>query len=308
MGLVQTKICSKCGRELPLTEVYFYKRKDNKNGFRTDCIECRGHDFRIPSNDPPIPNGYKKCHLCERVLPFALFNKCKSNNDGLQRKCNDCRRQHREENKEHIKDHHKQWRTQNPEKIKEYKQQNSENIKANKKQYRLEHKQEIADYNKKYRQEHKEYFRQKKKEHAPKFWQKNKERLRPYRVEWWKNHKELNCFYSQKRRSRAKEVETTLTLDQWEKIKSYFGNHCAYCGKGEGETLAKEHFIPLSKGGEFTHNNIVPACQTCNSSKRDKDFFEWYLKYRHYSKKREKAILKFLGYNEQGTQQPALMI
>ena len=49
---------------------------------------------------------------------------------------------------------------------------------------------------------------------------------------------------------------------------------CAYCG--EEKILHKDHFVPLSKGGEFTHNNVVPSCACCNVSKSNNDFFEWY--------------------------------
>mgnify|MGYP003489420683 CR=1 FL=1 len=78
-------------------------------------------------------------------------------------------------------------------------------------------------------------------------------------------------------------------------IKLEFNNKCAYCGKEK--PLSQEHFVALSKGGEFTINNIIPSCQNCNSSKRATDFFEWYPKFKHYSKKREQIILKFLNYN-----------
>jgi hypothetical protein len=49
---------------------------------------------------------------------------------------------------------------------------------------------------------------------------------------------------------------------------------CFYCGsKGD---LTNDHLIPLCKGGPDNPINIVPACKHCNSSKLDKDIFEWY--------------------------------
>lgn len=44
-------------------------------------------------------------------------------------------------------------------------------------------------------------------------------------------------------------------------------------------------------------------CISCNSSKRDKDFFEWYPTYKHYNQEREKFILEYLGYTTDDTQQ-----
>ncbi len=43
---------------------------------------------------------------------------------------------------------------------------------------------------------------------------------------------------------------------------------CHYCGKyAAGRELHRDHFIPKSKGGISIAPNIVPACQTCNSTK-----------------------------------------
>lgn len=42
---MEKKACSKCERELPLTNNYFETRKQNKDGFRGVCRECRGGRF-----------------------------------------------------------------------------------------------------------------------------------------------------------------------------------------------------------------------------------------------------------------------
>lgn len=47
---------------------------------------------------------------------------------------------------------------------------------------------------------------------------------------------------------------------------------CTYCG-GSGGTV--DHFIPLSRGGTDTLENLRPACITCNVSKNDSDPHEW---------------------------------
>ncbi|NJM75984.1 MAG: HNH endonuclease [Acaryochloridaceae cyanobacterium RU_4_10] len=46
-------------------------------------------------------------------------------------------------------------------------------------------------------------------------------------------------------------------------------NHaCQYCGSGKRLTL--DHVIPRSKGGQHTWNNVVAACESCNSQKGDR--------------------------------------
>jgi len=51
-----------------------------------------------------------------------------------------------------------------------------------------------------------------------------------------------------------------------------FEGKCAYCGK---EANTWDHIVPVSKGGKTTPGNILPACQHCNSSKKDRDIVEW---------------------------------
>lgn len=51
---------------------------------------------------------------------------------------------------------------------------------------------------------------------------------------------------------------------------------CHYC-KQETVSQARtaDHVIPLSKGGAHSAANLVMACSTCNSSKRDKSAGEF---------------------------------
>ena len=51
------------------------------------------------------------------------------------------------------------------------------------------------------------------------------------------------------------------------------GHACVYCGAAD--RLSLDHVIPRSKGGEDTPENLVTACQPCNSSKGDRDLTEW---------------------------------
>jgi len=46
---------------------------------------------------------------------------------------------------------------------------------------------------------------------------------------------------------------------------------CQFCGQRfPSEELTFDHFIPRSKGGKTTWENILTACMRCNTKKRDK--------------------------------------
>jgi len=58
---------------------------------------------------------------------------------------------------------------------------------------------------------------------------------------------------------------TGITTQQWEDIIRKYNYRCAYCGKRC--YLTQDHIIPLSRGGEHSPDNIVPACSECNGKK-----------------------------------------
>jgi 5-methylcytosine-specific restriction endonuclease McrA len=56
-----------------------------------------------------------------------------------------------------------------------------------------------------------------------------------------------------------------ITNRQWNDILKMYNFRCAYCGIQGNMTI--DHVIPLSKGGEHSIENIVPACVECNCRK-----------------------------------------
>jgi hypothetical protein len=58
-----------------------------------------------------------------------------------------------------------------------------------------------------------------------------------------------------------------------ERLKMLGGQHCCYCGKAGRMSI--DHLIPrIAGGGDFVEN-LVWACQTCNSSKGGRDLLLW---------------------------------
>ena len=59
-----------------------------------------------------------------------------------------------------------------------------------------------------------------------------------------------------------------FTPDQWQQTLEDHKYRCAYCGTPD-ENLTQDHVMPISKGGNHTASNIVPACRSCNAKKSD---------------------------------------
>jgi len=49
------------------------------------------------------------------------------------------------------------------------------------------------------------------------------------------------------------------------------GFRCRYCGSSasDGARLTLEHIIPLGKGGTWEADNLLTACERCNTGKDD---------------------------------------
>lgn len=83
-----------------------------------------------------------------------------------------------------------------------------------------------------------------------------------------------------------------LTEDEWEFAVAYFSDTCAYCGKQAA--LTKDHLDPLNNNGTLDRTNVVPACQSCNSSKKDHQWLSWYGKQKFYDEKRASKITDYV--------------
>jgi 5-methylcytosine-specific restriction endonuclease McrA len=100
-----------------------------------------------------------------------------------------------------------------------------------------------------------------------KYWRNpNKGRARVKR--WKKKNPAKRSAQDVRRRTRFATVPTTLSEKQWRLIKVLYGFKCAYCGRKRPLTI--DHIVPIARGGGHTADNVIPACRSCNSSKRDR--------------------------------------
>lgn len=105
----ETKTCSKCGKELPISE--FYKNKNKKDGLSSYCKECNKQYYNDNSE-------YFKQYRKQYIIDNSEYHK-----------------QWYRNNIDHVKEYMKEYTKANSEHIKEYIKANSEHIKQHRKQY-----------------------------------------------------------------------------------------------------------------------------------------------------------------------------
>lgn len=65
-----------------------------------------------------------------------------------------------------------------------------------------------------------------------------------------------------------------MTADDWAQIQEVFCGLCAYCLRPCANP-EQDHVVALTLGGAHDPENIVPACKSCNSAKRDRTLLQW---------------------------------
>jgi len=68
------------------------------------------------------------------------------------------------------------------------------------------------------------------------------------------------------------EITISGTIREWEREQE-LPRQCVYCSSMMD--LTTDHLIPRSRGGDDSADNVVLACQSCNTSRGEKGIFEW---------------------------------
>ncbi|MDN3495219.1 HNH endonuclease signature motif containing protein [Planococcus sp. APC 4015] len=78
---------------------------------------------------------------------------------------------------------------------------------------------------------------------------------------------------ARRRTRRVAASGSDLTTAEWFRIVEAW-SVCAYCG-ADGAALQKDCVLPISRGGRYTIDNVVPACRSCNASKCNEEVTSW---------------------------------
>jgi 5-methylcytosine-specific restriction endonuclease McrA len=217
----------------------------------------------LPCKDPIARQEYKKRYqeenrerILERKRRYreanreALRLKAKERYQEKREEILAKDRKHRQENLEERRVEARQYYAKNRERIRFLASKGKARIQAYNRIYRAQHRERLR-----------ELFRQ--------WYAKNIEGIRAREKLYKATRRSQFVAYAVKRRAQQLNApRNDLTADQWEAIKAAYGYRCIYCERPM-QRLTQDHLTPLSKGGSHTLHNVVPACQSCNSRKRN---------------------------------------
>lgn len=246
---METKRCSVCHQEYPATNEFFYRDKSRNYHLTSRCKVC-------------FTQAKKHWREQNRDKDRAASLRWQKNHPEKARARN---KRFRDRHPEQELDRHTRNRLKNPD---PYRQAT--------RRWRLKHIDQAKAYWKRYRAANRDILRQKDRQRYYADWDKGKAKAR----QWQRNHPQKGRIAAQRRKARKSKVMSTFTVAHWRLALVYWRGCCAYCGNpprlwDNPQVLHQDHFIPLSKGGNYTPDNILPVCQECNLGKRNNDPAEW---------------------------------
>jgi 5-methylcytosine-specific restriction endonuclease McrA len=200
----------------------------------------------------------KHCTKCGERKPgtTAYFGRHARKRDGLRSACKVCESAYGKvyyaNNAEKRCANTRKWRLENPEKNKtrtqKWRTDNAEKVRATKRARYARNPDKAREDNRTYYAENLPEMRAQK---------------RAYRAA---HPEEYRAAGARHRALKKGAAISDFTAAQWLAMKEHYGYRCVYCGR-KMQRLTQDHITPLSKGGNHTASNIVPACARCNSRK-----------------------------------------
>src|SRR5690606_3096376 len=124
------------------------------------------------------------------------------------------------------------------------------------------------------------------------YYRKNKHKIQLRQLKWGYQNPEKKRALSQRYLAHKRALPALFTGDDWQRALDHFNGCCAYCSDPPGlwNRLTAEHYIPVTSPEcpGTVPTNIVPACQSCNSSKNNTPPEAWLR--RKFGRKRAAAI------------------
>lgn len=284
---MKTKKCSKCGIEQPLDDYHFRRRNGVGDGFRATCRTCDGHKYAPKEY---LPKGFKRCCKCNRILPLNEYHFLRDSHvkDGFRGYCKECMNMKFTKPKEILPKGYKRCSMCGeifPETTEYFNIKRGNKLNAR-----------CVFCLRKYGIEYWNKYKDKHSEQSKANYIKNKDKILKRMSERGKTFKGKmkNRIQYLRRRNLNNKALSSFTLNDWEECLKFFNYKDAYTGLPMN-VISQDHVIPLSKGGAYFRQNIVPCERSINSSKGNKDMEKWFKKQNFYSEERLEKIHEWMG-------------
>lgn len=188
---------------------------------------------------------YKCCLSCKQTKSLNDFHNRTVSKDGKSTICKDCTNAKKRE-----------VYAQNPEK---YRAQSAD--------YRKKYPERVAISKRNWKRAHPEQ----NTAHSIAHQKRNPHLHNKNTANYRKKNLELYRSFSSARR--AKIASNGIYIITSKELKRLVALPCAYCQTKNQITI--DHIIPIDRGGRHSIGNLQPLCLSCNSSKKNKFWYEW---------------------------------
>ncbi|MFI0211969.1 HNH endonuclease [Streptomyces diastaticus] len=209
----------------------------------------------------------KACGSCFVVKGHGEFSVKRGAADGRVSRCRTC-----------VASASRRWVAKNSERKAEtnrrWYEENRDRAAETGRRWREENRERKAEYNRQWYEENQE-----RKAETDRRWREENRDRAAENVRRWRAENPEQVAEHHRRRRAAKAAATVTPFTpadlraDWEEYDLY---GCFYCG-GPAEPLHVDHFYPLNPAdedatpGPHAVDNLVPACETCNTSKGNRD-------------------------------------
>lgn len=139
------------------------------------------------------------------------------------------------------------------------------------KEYRQNNAERIANYMSQWRTKHIE----RELDRSRQYQRANRNQVLANRREKYAENPDLARAQRDLKRAKKAGAPGEYTADDVKARYKAQAGKCYYCSQDLNNEYQIDHVIPLSRGGSNWPENIVVACKSCNSSKRNKLLSEW---------------------------------
>lgn len=254
-----------------------------------------------------IVHPLKQCTKCGNEYPATreFFNARTKTGEKLHVWCKACANQYartyREVNGEQLRQNNRIWRQENLETVRENDRRryanNPDKRKQNVRRWNENNHEWVIQRNRQWYAENRERQRLVHRN----WYENNRSKVREANRRWKEANPErarqVGRIAAQRRRALSAAAPDTLTIEHEQRAIEYFNGCCAVCGRQLADLfgthkMAFDHWIPLSKGGATTPDNMIPLCHGktgCNNSKHNHLPDEWLV--RKFGKRSASKIL-----------------